>query len=120
MEALNFVMGLLVRLPLWALFASPLIAACVFVVRRLHRRPVKSPLVRALFALSAGVLLAPMPFSMFMALVPNAYVAFGGHHYYGMVWNWALVSIPLSVLISHWAVWRYLAPGELTSQVQHP
>lgn len=112
MEAVNFAVGLLVRLPLWALFASPLIAALVFVARRLHRRPAKSQLVRALFALVAGILLAPMPLGMFMALVPNAYVAFGDHNYYALTWDWALVSIPITVLLSLWAVWRYLAPSD--------
>ena len=111
MEAVNFATELLVRLPIWALFASPLIAALVFVARKLHRRSVKSKLVRVLFAVFAGVLLAPMPLSMFMVLAPNALVAFGGHNYYAATWDWALVSIPLTVLLSFGAVWRYLAPS---------
>ena len=116
MELLGGVVALIVRLPLWALFASPLIVGLVLLARRLHRRPSNSQSVRVLFALFAGVLLAPMPISMFMALVPNGYLAIGGQDYYALTWAWALASIPLTALLSLLAVWHYLAPPKVVSR----
>src|SRR5690606_451500 len=108
---MNFVLGLLVRLPLWALLAAPILAALTWLARRLHRQAIRGKSTRWIFAALSAVLIAPMPAGMFLALVPNAYMVFGGSSYYSTIWPWPAASTIVTGLLMLLALWRYLAPS---------
>jgi len=99
MEIFEWIFQVLMRLPFWAVFASPLLAMAFYSAKKLSylNWPRKKKLF--IFIAISSVLLAPMPMGMFMVLLPNGYVMFSGIEYYTKVWPWFIVSLPLSTIV---------------------
>lgn len=93
----------LVRIPFWLLLSAPLIIALYFYVRRI-RETSWSNLVKLLSVVPlSAALLAPMPVSMFIVLVPNGYLLFSGVEYYSKIWVWCAVSLTVSLVVCYFA-----------------
>lgn len=61
-----------------------------------------------LFVPVSAALLAPMPVSVFIALVPNGFLLFSGFEYYSKVYAWCAVSISVSMVVFYFVGNRFL------------
>ena len=95
---------ILVRLPLWSLFAAPIVFGLCIAAILLRRFRISFKGATVSYAIVAGVLLAPMPVGMWLALVPNGYLLFGGLKYYAKIWDWFVVSMPATVFVCFAAI----------------
>ena len=104
------VTDVLIRLPFWALFSTPLFIGLFIAGRRLRKRGDTLPQTRIFLGIFSALLLFPMPVGMFLAFIPNAFFFFGGPENYIKLWKWAAISFPITVVISCIVTWLWLRP----------
>lgn len=109
----------LVLLPLWALFASPLLLLSIFLVRFMRRRAIRSVWAVIGLALAFSFLAAPVPTPIITVLVPHGSTLFDPTYYpyilhgpdmYADLWPWIISSLIVTFVVSLLAAWRYIRP----------
>lgn len=96
MVLINFIFDMLARIPMWLLFASPLILVLSLIGKRI---PKNRQSVHVAFCGFGALILTPMPIGMFLALVPLAYVVWSGPAYLATVGWWLAISYPATFVL---------------------
>jgi len=96
MELLEFLLQIIFRMPLWALFASPLLALLIFVEGGIQSKTRGKQLI---FCSLGSALIAPAPTGIFLAFVPLVYMAAAGMDYFKTIWLWLSVSYPMTWIL---------------------
>ena len=100
MELLKFILEVLVRLPLLALFSIPLYLVMWGLYAYISKREIDKLLAVAILSGISTILLTPMPIGMLVIFIPNGFFVLGNAAYNQKIWDWFAVSGSVTLLVS--------------------
>ena len=106
---------ILARIPFWFLTSLPVFLVLWFVYSQVKKRSNNRTLNTIILSLMSGLLIAPIPATMFIVIVPAAYMYLDGIGSIVHMWPYFWPSFLITVILSSYFWWhRFKQPAALS------